>query len=49
MELYFYSADGGWYVDIDTTQGEIPAMLNDMVKDAIKDAVNKFERKCHED
>ncbi len=49
MELYFFSIDGIWNVDVDTIQGEIPAVLNDMVKDAINDAVNKFERKCHED
>lgn len=49
MELYFYSNGGSWYVDIDTTQGDMPAMLSDMVRDAIEEAINKFERKCNAD
>ena len=44
MELTFYKNNGYWSVMIDTTQGEIPAMLNDSVKDAIRKALDKFNR-----
>ena len=46
MELYFHQfKDGSWCVGFDTTQGEMPAILNDMIKDAVKEAVGKFNKR----
>ena len=45
MELTFYQfKDGSWGVSFDTIQAEMPALLNQYVKDAIKDAVGKFNQ-----
>ena len=45
MELYFHQfKDGSWGVGIDTTQAEMPALLNDYIKDAVKAAVEKFNK-----
>jgi hypothetical protein len=43
MELYFHQfQDGSWGVGYDTTQGNIPCILEDYIKDAIKAATAKF-------
>lgn len=45
MELCFYQfKDGSWGVGFATTQAEMPAILNDYIKDAVKDAVGKFNK-----
>ena len=45
MELFFHQfKDGEWGVGFETTQGETPALLQQYVKDAIKEAVGKFNK-----
>ena len=45
MDLYFYqSSNGEWQVEISTNQAEMPAILNDYIKDAVRAAVEKFNK-----
>ena len=46
MGLYFYkSNNGSWGVSFSTSQSEMPAILEQMIKDAVKVAVGKFNKK----
>ena len=46
MELYFHQfKDGAWGVGFQTDQVEMPAILEQAVKNAVKDAVGKFNEK----
>ena len=45
MELFFHQfKDGSWGVGFNTTQAEMPAILNDMIKDAVKEVMGKFNK-----
>ena len=45
MELFFHQLkDGSWGVGFATVQANMPAILNDMIKDAVKEAVGKFNK-----
>lgn len=45
MDLFFYqSSNGEWHVLISTKQAEMPAILNDYIKDAVKRAIVKFNK-----
>ena len=45
MELFFFQiSNGDWDVSIYTAQAEMPAVLNDYIKDAVRDAIDKFNK-----
>ena len=45
MDLFFYqSSNGERHVDIYTNQAESPAILNDYIKDAVRGAIDKFNK-----
>ena len=45
MNLFFHqSSNGEWHVEISTNQAEMPAILNDYIKDAVKGAIDKFNK-----
>ena len=43
MDLFFYqSSNGDWHVDFSTYQAEMPAILNYYIKDAVREAIDKY-------
>ena len=45
MNLFFFQSENGdWHVDISTYQSLMPAVLNDYIKDAVLDAMDKFNK-----
>ena len=45
MDLFFYqSSNGEWDVDFITNQPDMPAILNDYIKEAVEAAIAKFNK-----
>jgi hypothetical protein len=45
MELHFFKLENGsWDVLIETPQANMPAILNDYIKDAVREAIDKFNK-----